>query len=86
MLIHKSWLITNNRVLLMGYLAFSGSHIRAYGVVVSMLDFHCSDLGSNPGCCSKISYVCDYTIEQHPWQVSVNHKPLVHPSHVREIA
>ena len=29
--------------------------------------------------------VYDYTIEWHPWQVSENHKPWVHPSHVREI-
>ena len=27
----------------------------AYGVVVSMFDFHRSDQGSNPGCSSKIS-------------------------------
>ena len=27
----------------------------AYGVVVSMFDFHCSDRGSNPGRGSKIS-------------------------------
>ena len=29
-------------------------------------------------------YVYD-TILWHPWQVSENHKPQVHPSHVREI-
>ena len=28
---------------------------RAYGVVVSMFDFHLSDRGSNPGCGGKIS-------------------------------
>ena len=28
----------------------------AYGVVVSMFDFHCSDRGSNPGRGGKISY------------------------------
>ena len=33
----------------------------------------------------KFHYVYDYTIEWHPWQVSENHKPRVHPSHVREI-
>ena len=41
-----------------------------YGVVVSMFDFHCSDRGS---------------MERRPLQVSENHKPRVHPSHVREI-
>ena len=34
----------------------------ACGVVVSMFDFHRSD-------------VYDYTIERHPLQVSENHKP-----------
>ena len=29
--------------------------------------------------------VYDYTIERHPWQVSENHKPRVHPRHVRGI-
>ena len=33
----------------------------------------------------KFQNVYDYTIERHPWQVSENHKPCVHPSHVREI-
>ena len=33
----------------------------------------------------KFHNVYDYTIERHSWQVSENHKPLVHPSHVREI-
>ena len=33
----------------------------------------------------KFHNVYDYTIERHPWQVSENHKPRVHPSHVREI-
>ena len=33
----------------------------------------------------KFHNVYDYTIEQHPWQVSENHKPRVHPSHAREI-
>ena len=33
----------------------------------------------------KFHNVYDYTIVRHPWQVSENHKPLVHPSHVREI-
>ena len=27
----------------------------------------------------------DNIIERQPWQVSENHKPRVHPSHVREI-
>ena len=35
--------------------AFSGGGDYAYGVVVSMFDFHCSDRGSNPGRGSKIS-------------------------------
>ena len=57
-----------------------------YGVVVTMFDFHCSDRGSNPGHVAvKFHNVYDYTIERHPWQVSENHKPRVHPSHVREI-
>ena len=35
---------------------------------------------------TKFHNVYDYTILRHPWQVSENHKPLVHPSHdVREI-
>ena len=29
--------------------------MRAYGVVVIMFDFHCSDRGSNPGDDGKIS-------------------------------
>ena len=33
----------------------------------------------------KFHNVYDYTIERHPWQVSENLKPRVHPSHVREI-
>ena len=33
----------------------------------------------------KFHNVYDYTIVQHPWQVSENHKLRVHPSHVREI-
>ena len=34
----------------------------------------------------KFHNVYDYTtIEWHPSQVSENHKPRVHPSHVREI-
>ena len=58
----------------------------AYGVVVSMFDFHRSDRGWNPGRGGeKFHNVYDYTIERHPWQVSENHKPRVHPSHVREI-
>ena len=31
------------------------------------------------------AYVYDFTIVRHPWQMSENHKPRVHPSHVREI-
>ena len=58
----------------------------AYGVVVSMFDFHRSDWGSNPGRGGeKFHNVYDYTIERHPWQVSENHKQWVHPSHAREI-
>ena len=33
----------------------------------------------------KFHNVYDYTIERHPWQVSENHKPRVHPSHVKKI-
>ena len=51
----------------------------AYGAVVSMFDFRV------PVVAVKIHNVYDYTIELHPWQVSENHKPRVHPSHVREI-
>ena len=59
---------------------------KMYGVVVSMFDFHRSDRGSKPGGGGeKFHDVYDYTIEWHPWQVSENHKPRVHPSHVREI-
>ena len=57
----------------------------AYGVVVSMFDFHCSDPGSNPCRGSEKFHVYNYTIERHPWQVSENRKPRVHPSHMREI-
>ena len=53
----------------------------AYGVVPSMFDFHCSYRGSNPGCGGKF-HVYDYTIVRHSWQVSENHKPRAHPSHV----
>ena len=60
--------------------------MKAYGVVVSMFDFHRSDRGSNPGRGGeKFHNVYDYTIDRHPWQVSETHKPRVHPSHVREI-
>ena len=48
-----------------------------------MFDFHRNDRGSNPGRGGKISKY--YTIERQPWQVSENHVPRVHPSHVREI-
>ena len=54
----------------------------AYGVVVSMFDFHRSDPGGGG---EKFHNVYDYTIERHPWQVSENHDPRVHTSHVREI-
>ena len=66
-------------------LLLSQDDMGPYGVVVCMFDFHRSDRGSNPGRGGKISYCFDYTIDQHPWQVSENHKPRVHPSHVREI-
>ena len=52
----------------------------AYGVVVSMINFHRSHRVSNPD-----NNVYDYTIVRHPWQISENHKPRVHPSHAREI-
>ena len=51
-----------------------------HGVVVSMFDFH-----QIPVVAVKFHNVYDYTIVLHPWQVSENHKPRVHPSHVREI-
>ena len=58
----------------------------AYDVVVSMFDFHRSDQGfESPVVAVKFHNVYDYTIVRHPWQVSENHKPRVHPSHVREI-
>ena len=56
--------------------------------MVSMFDFQRKDRGSNsnPGRGGEQFYdVYDYTIVRHPWQVSENHKPPVHPSHVREI-
>ena len=48
-----------------------------------MFDFHRSDRGSNPDRGGKNVY--DYTIVRHPWEVSENHKPRIHPIHVREI-
>ena len=57
---------------------------RAYGVVVSIFDFHHSDRGSNSGRGGKIHNVYEYNIERHLWQVSENYMPRVHPSHVRE--
>ena len=55
-------------------------YLWAYGVVVSMFDFHRSDRGSNPGRGGeKFHNVYDYTIERHSWQVSGNHKPRVIP-------
>ena len=33
----------------------------------------------------KFHIVYDYIIERHASQVSENHKPRVHPGHVREI-
>ena len=33
----------------------------------------------------KFHNVYHHTIVWHPWHVSENHKPWVHPSHVREI-
>ena len=38
----------------------------AYGVVLSMFDFHRSDRGSNPSHGGKIHNVYDYIIERHP--------------------
>ena len=40
-------------------------------------------LEESPGRGSKIVY--GYTIEQHSWQVSENHKPRIHPNNAREI-
>ena len=57
----------------------------AYGVVVSMFDFHRSDWGSNPNRGGKISLCLRLHFERHPWQLYENLKPCVHPSHVREI-
>ena len=55
----------------------------AYGVVVSMFGFHRSDRGSNSAgrVAVKFHNVYDYIIVRHPWQVSENHKPQVHPNH-----
>ena len=50
----------------------------AYGVVLSMFDFHRSDRAV------KFN-VYNYTMVRHPWQVSENNKPRVHPSHVKQI-
>ena len=56
----------------------------AYGVVVSSLVFTAAIR-------VRISFVAvkfhnyDHIIVRHPWQVSENHKPRVHPSHAREI-
>ena len=55
----------------------------AYGIVVSMFDFH--RRVRIPVVAVKFHNVYDYTIERHPWQVSENHKPRVHQSHVRKI-
>ena len=41
--------------------------------------------GPIPVVAVKFHNVYDYTIVRHLWQVSENHKPRVHPSHVREI-
>ena len=57
----------------------------AYGEMVSMFDFHRSDRVRIPVVAIKLHNVYNYTIEQHPWQVSENHKPRVHPNHAREI-
>ena len=54
------------------------------GVVVGMFDFHSSNRGSNPGHGGKISCLRLH-YSGHPWQASGNHKPWVHPNHVREI-
>ena len=56
-----------------------------YGVVVSGLIFTAAIGVRIPVVAVKFQNVYDYTIERHPWQVSENHKPRVHPSHVREI-
>ena len=55
----------------------------AYDVVVSMFDFHRSDRVQIPVVAVKFHNVYDYNMVRHPWQE--NHKPRVHPSHVREI-
>ena len=49
-----------------------------------MFDFHRSGVRI-PVVAVKFHNVYDYTIERHPWLVSENRKPRVHPSHVREI-
>ena len=51
------------------------------GVVVSMFDFHCSDRVQILVVAVIFHNVYDYTIERHPWQLSENHKPQVHPSY-----
>ena len=58
----------------------------AYGVVVLACLIFTAAVGVRiPVVAVKFHNVYDYTIERHPWQVSENHKPWVHPSHVREI-
>ena len=57
----------------------------AYGVVVSMFDFTAAIAVRIPVVAVIFHNVYDYTIVLHPWEVSENHKPRVHPSHVREI-
>ena len=58
---------------------------RVYGVVVSMFDFTAAIGVRIPVVAVKFHHVYDYIIELHHWQVSENHKPRVHLSHVREI-
>ena len=54
------------------------------GSMVSMI-FTTAIVVRIPAVAVKFHNVYDYTIEWNPWQVSENHKPRVHPSHVREI-
>ena len=53
--------------------------------MVNMFDFHRSDRVRIPVAAVKFHNVYDYAIERPPWQVSENHMPRVHPSHVWEI-
>ena len=52
------------------FTAVSTPVVIAYGVVVTMFDFHRSDRVRIPVVAVKFHNVYDYIIERHPWQVS----------------